>query len=199
MEKDDRQFDWVLWWKTDSDPVDDDLIAAARAAWPRVLAHARRTISAKEFGGEIEALAAEIWEAVLKSVSSALHRKRAREAPVADLQGYLFAAFHHRLNRFLKAEKKRRENMEVISSAEDLDRIAGARNTSWAGDVERAIIVREIISHMDPWTKGVWEARQSGYSWKEISHRLVTTEQKAKMKFQYGLEQTRKKLLKKRP
>jgi hypothetical protein len=48
---------------------------------------------------------------------------------------------------------------------------------------------------MDGWTKKVWQARQYGYSWKEISTWLGVTEHQAKMKFQYGLEKTRANIL----
>ncbi len=41
----------------------------------------------------------------------------------------------------------------------------------------------------------VWQARQYGYSWKEISTWLGITEHQAKMKFQYGVEKTRASLL----
>ena len=78
----------------------------------------------------------------------------------------------------------------------DFDRIESAQNTRWASELERAITVRQVISHMDEWTRKVWQARQYGYSWKEISKRLGLTEQKAKMKFQYGLGKTRRNLVK---
>jgi hypothetical protein len=48
---------------------------------------------------------------------------------------------------------------------------------------------------MDPWTRKVWQARQYGYTWKEIAGWLGMTEQQAKMKFQYGLEKTRGSIL----
>ncbi len=46
-------------------------------------------------------MAGEVRESVLKAVAKALQKKREAGA-VADLKGYLFAAFHHRFNRFLK-------------------------------------------------------------------------------------------------
>ncbi len=53
----------------------------------------------------------------------------------------------------------------------------------------------DLTDRMDGWTKKVWQARQYGYSWKELSSWLEITEHQAKMKFQYGLEKTRASLL----
>jgi len=54
---------------------------------------------------------------------------------------------------------------------------------------------------MDGWTRKVWQARQYGFSWKEISGWLGVTEQQAKMKFQYNLEKIRQNIVRivKRP
>ena len=171
-------------------------LAAARAAWPRVLAHAKRELEQKNSTPETEALAAEVWEAVLKSVSRALRRKGHNASAVADLEGYLFSAFHHRFNRLLTTEQKRRETIELVSSTLEFDQIETAQDAHWVSELERSITVRQIIGHMDEWTKKVWQARQHGYSWKEISKRLQLTEQQAKMKFRYGLDKTRRSLVK---
>ena len=166
-------------------------MAAARAAWPRALGHAKRELRSKNSEAESEALAAEVWESVLKSVAKALQRKRDKGSPVVNLEGYLFAAFHHRLNRLLKSEQRRNDAVELVASSMDFDQIASAHDTRWASELETAIAVKEVIRHMDGWTRKIWQARQYGYSWKEISKWLGITEQQAKMKFRYGLGKTR--------
>jgi DNA-directed RNA polymerase specialized sigma24 family protein len=198
MERPDPYGEWVL--RQNSDPTDstsqainERLVAAARAAWPRVLAHARFELRSKNSEADTEALAGEIWESVLKSVARALHRKRDTEV-IADLEGYLFAAFHHRFNRFLKAEQRRNDAVELVSSSMDFDQIASAHDTRWASELETSIAVKEVISRMDGTTRKIWQARQYGYSWREISRWLGITEQQAKMKFRYGLGKTRQSL-----
>ena len=200
MEKPDPYGEWVLQRSKEAKggiphPVDEQLLAAARAAWPRVLAHANRELAQKNSATETEALAAEVWEGVLKSVSKALQRKSASSSTIGDLESYLFAAFHHRFNRVLKTEQKRRDTIELVSSTVEFERIESAQDTNWVSELERAITVSQIVAHMDEWTKSVWQARQYGYSWKEISKRLDLSEQSAKKRFQYGLEKTRENLL----
>jgi DNA-directed RNA polymerase specialized sigma24 family protein len=200
MERPDPYGEWVL--HQNSEPgdstvpaVDEALLTAARQTWPRVLAHARLELRSKNSEPETEALTGEVWESVLKSVAKAAQRKREKGSPIQDLEGYLFAAFHHRFNRFLKAEKRRNDAVELVASSMDLDQIAGAHGTRWAEDLETAIAVKEVIRHMDGWTRKIWQARQYGYSWKEISKWLGVTEQQAKMKFRYGLGKTRQSLV----
>ena len=200
MEKPDRYGEWVLHPGNEAKggtphPVDEQLLAAARATWPRALAHAKRELDQKNLGTESEAVAGEVWEAVLKAVSRALRRKRDFTASIENLESYLFAAFHHRLNRVLKREQKRRDTIKVVASTMEFERIEGAQDTDWVSELDRAITVRQIVAHMDEWTKRVWQARQYGYSWKEISKRVELSEQAAKKRFQYGLEKTRENLL----
>jgi hypothetical protein len=172
-------------------PLPEEVIAAARVAWPRALAHAAREFGRDGSSRECQALAADIWEAVLRSVSRALQRKGGFASSVADFESYLLAAFHHRFHRFQKIEHARREMFQSVSESLDLGLIEGALDTKWVSELERAITIRQITSRMDGWTRKVWRARQLGYTWKEISSWLGVTEQQAKMKFQYGLEKTR--------
>jgi len=200
MEKPDPYGEWVLHQNSDASDstlqaVDQALVAAARAAWPRALAHAKRELRSKNSEAESEALAAEVWESVLKSVAKAIQRKRDKGSPIANLEGYLFAAFHHRFNRFLRSEQRRDDAVELVASSMEFDQIASAHDTRWASELETAIAVKEVIRHMDGWTRKIWQARQYGYSWKEISKWLGITEQQAKMKFRYGLGKTRQSLI----
>jgi AraC-like DNA-binding protein len=94
----------------------------------------------------------------------------------------------------------RRQNEEGVTGSKsasvtlDLGLVEGARDTTWILELERAITVRQITDRMDPWTKKAWQARQFGYSWKEIATWAGLSEQAAKKKFEYGLEKTRQRI-----
>ena len=196
MQKPDPYGEWVLFRsERDKDrnpfPVQDELLAAAREAWPRALAHARRELSDRSLSLEKIATAAEVWEQVLGSVSRTLNRRRDHRPPISDLQSYLVGAFLHRFNRVLKREKTRVERDELIASLHDLERLQGAIDAQSVSDLERTITVNQIVAHMDDWTRKVWKIRQFGYSWKEIARYLGQNEQQTIMKFRYGLEKTR--------
>ena len=206
MDKPDPYGDWVLLGTREGAsgpalPRDEELLAAARKAWPHVLAHVRGELFDKALGPERTALAADIWDRVLRSVAKTRQRNQDHRPPISDLESYLIGVFHHRFNRLLKKEQKRAETVELVSSALDLERFEAALDTGWAEQLERAIAVRQITDRMDGWTRKVWQARQYGYSWKEISGWLDVTEQQAKMKFQYNLEKIRQNIVRvmKRP
>jgi len=200
MGKTDPYGDWVLFGPQhqgsgENVAIDDELLAAAREAWPHMLAHVRGELGGKEFARERRALAAEVWDGVLRSVAKTRQRNREHRPPISDLQAYLIDAFHHRFNRILKREQRRMETIQLVSSDADFEQIESALDTKWAEELERAITVRQITNHMEGWTKKAWQARQYGYSWKDIAAWSGVSEQTAKKKFEYGLEKTRQRIV----
>lgn len=199
MEKPDPYGDWVLLPTGEEQPqraaVDEELLSAARAAWPGALVHAKREFSAARLGSDGAAFAVQVWEQLLRSVSKTRQRNRERRPPISNLEGYLIGAFRHRFTRVLVREQKRAAMIELVSSSFDLERIENAKNARWVDELERAITVKQITDHMDPWTRKVWQARQYGYSWKEIADRLGTPEDGARKKFEYGIEKTRQSIV----
>src|SRR6266850_7861848 len=135
--KPDPYGEWVLLLGTSQVPagsplaIDEELLAAARQAWPHVLAHVRGEFFDKELGPERTALAADIWDRVLRSVAKTRQRNRGHRPPISDLQSYLIGVFHHRFNRLVKKEQKRAETIETVSSIMDLERFEAALDTEW--------------------------------------------------------------------
>jgi len=200
MEKSDHLYgEWVLLGIQQQrgeqpNAVDEPLLAAARQAWPHVLAHARRKLGEKGLLSDSTVFAAEVWEKVLRAIAKKRQRRPEQHA-VADLESYLIGIFHHRFNRLLEREQKRLSTIELVASTADLEKIESARNIRWVSELERAITIKQIVVHMDEWTRNVWKARQYGYSWKEISKPLGLNVQQAIMRYRYGLEKTRKRLI----
>jgi hypothetical protein len=171
MERPDPYGEWVLQ-KVQQEtsgnqaPIPEEVLAAARATWPRILIHATREFERQGSNLEAVALAADIWEAVLRSVARAFQRKREYASTIEDFESYLLIAFHHRLHRFLKTEQERREIFQSVSGALDLDLFETTQNADWVSELERKIAIRQVTDRMDRWTKKVWQARQYGYSWR---------------------------------
>jgi DNA-directed RNA polymerase specialized sigma24 family protein len=196
MSKPDPYSDWVI---NSAGPdgayaVPEELVVAAREAWPHILAHARREISDKSLGIEITSMAAEVWEQVLHSVTKTLHRRSGDLSAITDLRSYLIGIFHHRFNRALKKERVRAQRIYLVPLIRDLERLQSTQDQRWASDLERAITLDEIVRQMDDWTRRVWRARQLGASWKEIADKLGQNQQQTKMRFRYGLSKIRDRL-----
>jgi len=87
-DKPDPYGEWVLLLGTrqvsDGPPlaIDGELLGAAREAWPHVLAHVRGELFDKESGPERTALAADIWDRVLRSVTKTRQRNSDRRPPI---------------------------------------------------------------------------------------------------------------------
>lgn len=192
--------DWVLFPTKEGGPpgsiaLDEELLSAARVAWPHALAHGKREFSTARLGSDGAAFAAQVWEQLLRSVAKTRQRNRGQRPPITNLEGYLISAFRHRFTRVLVHEQKRAQMIALVSSSFDLERIENAKNADWVDELERAITVKQVTDHMDPWTRKVWQARQYGYSWKEIADWLGTPEDGARKKFEYGIEKTRQSIV----
>src|SRR5271157_429023 len=183
--------DWVLSSNSPNNKAhplghEDELITVASRLWPRVQAHARRK-RANQNSDDNVALAAEVWEGVLQSVSKTLQRRNGKGSGIEDLEAYLFGVFHHRFNRALKKERRRQETIELVPSSRDLEQLPGARDLKSARDLELSIQVKEVIQNMDDWTRRAWAAKVYGYTWKEIAEHMGLKEHQAKQRFGHAL------------
>src|SRR5208282_5220788 len=99
-----------------------ELAIVARRLWPRVQAHARKELINKRPDDAI-ALATDVWEAVLRSVAKTMGRSNGKSRQILNLEAYLFGAFHHRFNRAMRQERRRREMVEHLPLGRDLERL----------------------------------------------------------------------------
>jgi DNA-directed RNA polymerase specialized sigma24 family protein len=167
-----------------------ELADAARRLWPGVQAHARKEQPGKS-SDEAIALATEVWEGVLQSVAKTLLRSNGRRAQIESLDAYLFGVFHHRFNRALKKDRRRREILRSLPSNGDLGRLRQAHDSEAQRALVQSIQVQEAVGRMDEWTRKVWAARQYGYSWREIAGHFDLTEPQAKLRFRYAIGKLR--------
>src|SRR5437660_2125376 len=101
MEKPDPYGEWVLQkvqLETGGNqaPIPEEVLAAARATWPRIVIHATREFERQGSNLEAVALAADIWEAVLRSVAKAFQRKGESVSLIEVLESYILTAFRHK-------------------------------------------------------------------------------------------------------
>jgi DNA-directed RNA polymerase specialized sigma24 family protein len=190
MPSDDRGPNWIISGflpSSTNDTVPNELLVAARRVWPRVHAQAKRDLGQRKNDPENATLAAEVWEGMLQSVARSLHRLRVSCKEIANIDSYLVGAFRHRFNRTRSCQQRRERTIRLVATANELDALAKSPSLYRSFDFENHVLAKEVFSHMDPWLKKVWTARQYGYSWKEIAEFLGTGEERAKVKFRYKL------------
>ena len=166
------------------------LVVVARRLWPRIQALAHKEQQEKT-SDEARVLATEVWEGVLQSVAKTIQRSNRKNWRIKNTEAYLVGAFHHRFNRALRKERRRREIIQYLPASPDLERLRQAHDSKAARDLEQSIQVNEAVRRMDEWTRKVWAARQYGYSWREIAIHLGLTEPQAKLRFRYAIGKLR--------
>jgi len=190
MPSEDRGPNWIISGflaSSTDDAVPNELLVAARRVWPRVHALAKRELGQRKNDPENATLAAEVWEGMLQSIARSLHRLRVSCKEIANMDSYLVGAFRHRFNRTRSRQQRRERTIRLVATVNELDALAKSRSLYPSIDFENNILAREVFSHMDPWLKKVWTARQYGYSWKEIAEFVGTGEERAKVKFRYKI------------
>lgn len=186
--------EWILSGSSHASAENHELLDCARRAWPRVLAYARRQTPVHVSPDETDSLAAEVWEAVLRSVSKTLGRTKRARRKILDLEAYLVGAFQHRFNRQLKKEKRRQRTIELMP-LQQLENLPENEGGPWGTGLERDLQIQQIVARMDDWTRQAWAGRQYGYSWREIARLFGMNEQQAKMRFRYAIEKIRKSIM----
>lgn len=146
--------------------TENELLKAARSAWPKALAHVRRVQSQDPFDDE-GILVTEVWEGVLQSVSGTLDRMNGRRGEIGDLEAYLLGSFYHRLSRAISKEQRREKTIHLVSSVQELE-VLGTASQAQKHDIEGTLHAQEILDRMDAWSRRVWIAREYGYTWKHI-------------------------------
>ena len=150
--------------------TENELLKAARSAWPKALAHVRRVQSQDPFDDD-GILVTEVWEGVLRSVSGTLHRMNGRRGEIGDLEAYLLGSFYHRLSRAIRKEQRREKTIHLVSSVQELE-VLGTASQAEEQDIEGTLHAQEILDRMDGWSRKVWIAREYGYTWKHIGRVL---------------------------
>lgn len=128
----------------------------------------------------------EILEDVLQSaVAAASHSKIERP------EGYLFRGVVRRIHDLLL----RKAPVEYVGSAPDLDALSLVRGRGSGHEIERNLLIQEIIALMDEETREVHFRRTRGDRWSSIAADLGITKAAAEERFRYGIEKVRARVL----
>jgi hypothetical protein len=107
-------------------PLPAEVITAARADWARVASVVASELIREGSVREAEALVAEIWEGVVRSVTKAARRNGNYTASIREPESYLFVACQDRFHRRQRAERCRRDRFQSVPSKLDLGSVESA-------------------------------------------------------------------------
>lgn len=168
-------------------PIESELLAAAQRNWKRVLSYAQRH-------QQDSSRAADIFEAVVHSLSNAIERHPQIAKRIRSLDYYLFWAFARRLNRLLAKEPV----IDYVGALDDLASLKGAQDPHWVPRLEQELLVKEVQGYMDQRTRHILFLRESRYSWPEVASELGMDVRNLKVFFGYSIRKIRKRILRRK-
>jgi len=170
--------------------------ASTRTLWPPL-----ETGYVEEFGPvdpEVHDVARDVWTAaeqlafnvlgdaaagypLLKRAVAAVSRMTPdRKLQIRDLRAYLFQAYKRLV--LAELEKVNGHRTRDVAAAEILRPLS-----SEARDIERHILVAELVHRMDPWAREVFENLTLGYSFDEIGQALRSNPHVVRNRFRLAL------------
>jgi DNA-directed RNA polymerase specialized sigma24 family protein len=161
-----------------------------QAITPPVLSAAeeisRRAIRHAERVSIDPAVAANLLEEAAAAVSRALGARRGNEAPVRNLEAYLFRAFLRRLNKTKKRQLRLDDAIDFLGST--------PKTSDPRSEIEMKILVDEFLTKCDPEMRDVLYRRIAGASWKEIGWVYQISSHAAESKFSQAFQKVKRKL-----
>jgi hypothetical protein len=136
--------------------VAPDVYETAGRIWRRARDFAQRVLQ--------DADEARARTLLLKAASQVTRARDERGHHVNELDGYLLQTF----KRIVLAESERDDNRRRFESEAGL----GTEWRSQASNVERRILLAEIVSLMDAWTRSVFEWLTLDYTFDEVARHL---------------------------
>jgi DNA-directed RNA polymerase specialized sigma24 family protein len=160
-------------------PITPAVLSAGEEISRRAIRHAERL--------SIDpAVAANLLEEAAAAVSRALRARPGHEAPIRNLEAYLFRAFLRRLN------KTKKRQLRVDAGVGFL----GSNSKTWdpRSAVEMKILLDEFLMKCDPEMRDVLYRRIAGSSWKEIGWAYRISSHAAESKFSQAFRKVKRKL-----
>jgi DNA-directed RNA polymerase specialized sigma24 family protein len=136
--------------------VAPDVYAAAARVWPRAQEFAERVLRVDD---ESRAHAL-----LLKAAAHTTRARDERAHRINELDGYLFQAY----KRLILAELEKDNNRRRFEA----EARVGAEWHAQASNVERRLLLDELVNAMDEWTRGVFELLALDYNFDEIAGHL---------------------------
>jgi DNA-directed RNA polymerase specialized sigma24 family protein len=170
---------WVSDKDADGTPVDPQFIDAAYALDPCLFSYRRREIGCRS-------TAADLIQDSVNAASRACHSE-----PVRNPRGYLLTTFMRKVDAYL--DKSSRE----ISFPDEFIEHVKARQRGKHSDVEaleQPILIHQVKSRMDEWTRKVCNLKALGYSMEEIAQGFGEPTNRVNVRLCRGMHKARRLL-----
>lgn len=170
---------WICDRDENGTPVDPQFVEAAYALEASLFKYRRREVAS-------ESTAADLAQATVNAASRASHYR-----PIQNAVAYFFTAFAHRVDRYLATAR-----MEVQVDEDFIEDLSvRGFDQSAAQILENRILLDELKSFMDEWTRMVCNMRLMGFSHDEIAKDLGLPANRVAVRYWRGLNKAASRLL----
>jgi hypothetical protein len=149
-------------------PIAPDVYASAGDLWPQACGYASRILLDNDL--------ARTRTLLLKAAAQVTRARDEKGAQINELNGYLFVTFKHVVHAELEKDKNRRHFEARVSPDVEL--------RGQAENVERRILLNEIVAEMDEWTRKVFYWRTLDFTFDEIGRSLDENPKVVRNRFQ---------------
>jgi DNA-directed RNA polymerase specialized sigma24 family protein len=154
--------------------IDPVVFRAAERLAPRVSAYGERLVADP-------AVVVNLLEESAVTVSRVWHNRQHGESPIRHLEAYLFRTFVRKLHRAL------RRNTTTCNYHVSL-------SVDFRRDLERKLLIEELLRTCDPITQEMFYRRIQGFSWRDIGRIYGISAHAAESRFGQALQRVRKKI-----
>lgn len=175
-------------WISDKDengvPIDPQFIEAAYA-----LEHSFFSYRQRELG--CESVTATLIQSAVNAASRAAHSK-----PVDNPTAYLMTVFTRKVDRYLA-----HSGVEVAVEDEFIEDLSARTRdyNAWTKRLENHILLGEVKSYMDAWTRSVCNMRAAGYSFEEVARDLREPTNRVMVRYWRGLKRAADSVFQSKP
>jgi DNA-directed RNA polymerase specialized sigma24 family protein len=170
---------WVSDKDDDGKPIDPQFIEAAYALEPTLFAYRRREIGCRS-------TTAELIQDSVNAASRASHSE-----PIHNPRAYLLITFMRKVDAYLAKSSR-----EIPCTDEFIEHLK-ARQRDRDSDIEaleRPVLIHQVKSHMDAWTRKVCNIKTLGFSMEEIARDFGEPTNRVNVRFSRGMAKARRLL-----
>jgi RNA polymerase sigma factor (sigma-70 family) len=169
-------------WFPDEDKIPKDLrdrlFDSATRNWARIVRYTRQNL-----GDAVEP--ADIVASVVSSTARAYEKK-----PIVNLDSYIFSGVIRRVKKLLG-----KRDALAHADIEDLGSLEAAQDKTWVEDLEKHILVQELLQYMDEPARHIFTLWSDGFRLPEIAKMMGISEDNARMIVNRGFARARKRIL----
>lgn len=160
--------------------IDSHVHETAQTLWPKAERDSLQTLHDSATG----------WRLLMKACALVTRKLSTTPETINNLSGYLYRTWQRLLLEEAEKEKLHRSIEENLAA----EATTTQSITQTAEQLDRRILLQQVMQQMDDWTRRVFEYQTLGFSFEEIAAELGSNGHAVSVRFNRQIEQLAKRL-----